>query len=362
MPALSSAFLVHAEDLSDFSKAVLQKMGVPLADAEVVSAALVDADLRGLGTHGAVRLILYSKLFQEGLVNPRPKIRLISESSSHVLIDNDYGLGFLGSVRAMDLCIRMAPKTGIAMAGVRNSSHFGAAGYYALMAAEQNLVGFAASNSYPVMAPPGTTTPVHGNNPFAFAFPAGKRFPILVDMATSVASQGKIKQYGNEGKTIPLGWAYNREGKPTEDPRAFFLLAPFGEGGYKGYGLALAMDVLAGVLTGSLFAQNFVSGPGSRGCGHFFLAFDPQRFMPLDEFRKRTGEMIEQMKMASHLDGDQGEIYHPGERGFLRKTKWIREGIPMLSSTLQQLDQLAEGMNLPRLKRDDRPADSDNKL
>ena len=353
-------FRVRAEDLNAFSCAVLERMGVSPGDAQEVAKALVDADLRGLSTHGAVRLTLYSKLFQEGLINPRPRIRLISESSSHVLLDNDYGLGFLGSVQAMNLCIPMAAKTGIAMAGVRNSSHFGAAGYYALMAAEQNLIGFAASNSYPVMAPPGTTTPVHGNNPFAFAFPAGKRFPILVDMATSVASQGKIKQYGNEGKTIPLGWAYDREGKPTADPRAFFLLAPFGEGGYKGYGLALAMDVLAGVLTGSFFAQNFVSGPGSRGCGHFFLAFDPQRFMPMDEFRKRTDEMIAQMKKASRRDGDQGEIYHPGERGFLRKNKWVQEGIPMLSSTLQQLDPLADGMNLPRLRRDDHPSGSDD--
>ena len=331
-------------------------MDVPPAEAEVVSAALVDADLRGLGTHGAVRLTLYSQLFRDGLVNPRPRIRLLSESSAHVLLDNDYGLGFLGGVKAMNLCVQMAAKTGVAMAGVRNSSHFGAAGYYALMAAERNLVGFAASNSYPVMAPPGANTPVHGNNPFAFAFPGGKRFPIVVDMATSVASQGKIKQYANEGKPIPLGWAYDREGRPTEDPRNFFLLAPFGEGGYKGYGLALAMDVLAGVLTGSFFAQGFVSGPGSRGCGHFFLAFDPQRFLPLDEYRQRTDEMIAQMKKASPGEGVQGEIHHPGERGFLRKNKWLREGIPMLSSTLQQLDRLAEEMNLPRVKRAVRPA------
>ena len=331
-------------------------MDVPPAEAEVVSAALVDADLRGLGTHGAVRLTLYSQLFRDGLVNPRPRVRLLSESSAHVLLDNDYGLGFLGGVKAMNLCVQMAAKTGVAMAGVRNSSHFGAAGYYALMAAERNLVGFAASNSYPVMAPPGANTPVHGNNPFAFAFPGGKRFPIVVDMATSVASQGKIKQYANEGKPIPLGWAYDREGKPTEDARNFFLLAPFGEGGYKGYGLALAMDVLAGVLTGSFFAQGFVSGPGSRGCGHFFLAFDPQRFLPLDEYRQRTDEMIAQMKKASPGEGAQGEIHHPGERGFLRKNKWLREGIPMLSSTLQQLDRLAEEMNLPRVKRAVRPA------
>ena len=348
---MGSVVRIRSEDLKDFCKAVLQKMDVPLPNAEVVSRALVDADLRGLGTHGAVRLALYAQLFREGLINPRPEIRVISESSSHILLDNDYGLGFLGSVQAMDLCMRIAQREGIAMAGVRNSSHFGAAGYYALMAAEQNLVGFATSNSYPVMAPPDSVTPTHGNNPFAFAFPGGGKFPIVIDMATSVVSQGKIKQYGSEGRPIPLGWAYDREGKPTQDPRALFLLAPFGEGGYKGYGLALTMDVLAGVLTGSFFARNFVSGPGSRGCGHFFLAFDPQRFMPLHEFRKRMDEMIGQMKGARSPKEDRGEIYHPGERGFLRKNKWIQEGIPMLSSAIQQLDQLADGMNLLRVRR-----------
>jgi LDH2 family malate/lactate/ureidoglycolate dehydrogenase len=357
---MGSISRVRSEELTDFSKAVLQKMGVPLPDAEVVATALVDADLRGLGTHGAVRLTLYAQLFREGLINPRPRIRVISESSAHFLLDNDYGMGFLGSVQAMDICIRMAGKEGIAMAGVRNSSHFGAAGYYALMAAGKNLVGFATSNSYPVMAPPGTITPTHGNNPFAFAFPAGGKFPIVVDMATSVVSQGKIKQHAAEGKPIPPGWAYDRDGKSTENPREFFLLAPFGEGGHKGYGLALTMDVLAGVLTGSFFARNFVSGPGSRGCGHFFLAFDPQRFMPLDEFRKGLEEMIGQMKGARPRSEDSGEIYYPGERGFLRKEKWIHEGIPMLPSTLRQLDQLADEMNLLRIGRTEDPSQLDD--
>jgi len=353
-------FRVRAEDLRAFSCAVLERMGVSPGDSRVVAKALADADLRGLATHGTVRLVLYVKLFQEGLVNPRPRIRVIRDSSAHILIDNDYGPGFLGSVKAMDLCTSMALKTGIAMAAVRNSSHFGAAGYYALMAAEQNLVGFAASNSYPVMAPPGTTTPIHGNNPFAFAFPAGGRFPIVVDMATSVVSQGRIKQFANEGKAIPLGWAYDREGRPTPDPKSFALLAPFGEEGYKGFGLAMAMDLLGGVITGSLFAANFVSGPGSRGCGHFFLVFDPQRFLDMGEYRRKIDEMIAQVKGARPREKEQGKIYHPGERGFLRKEKWDREGIPMLSSTLQQLDPLADGMDLPRLRRDDHPCGADD--
>ncbi len=337
-------------------------MDVPPADADVVAAALVDADLRGLGTHGAVRLILYSKLFQEGLINPRPRIQVIAESSSHILIDNDYGMGFLGSVKAMNLCIGMAEKAGIAMAGVRNSSHFGAAGYYALMAAEQNLVGFASSNAYPVMAPPGRSAPAVGNNPFAFAFPGGKKFPIVVDMATSVVSQGKIRQYASEGKPIPPGWACDREGKPTTDPRVFALLTPLGEGGYKGFGLALAMDVLGGILTGSLSGRNFVSGPGSRGCGHFFLAFDPARFIQLDTYGEKIEAMIAEIKKADSSDRNEEKIWLPGERGFRRKKKWSKEGIPLIPSTLQQLDLLADGLKLPRLKRTDSPISADDRL
>ncbi len=237
------------------------------------------------------------------------------------------------------------------MAGVCNSSHFGAAGYYARMAAEQDLIGFATSNSYPVMAPPGSITRTHGNNPFAFAMPSGERPPIVLDMATSVVSQGRIKKYGEERRRIPLGWANDREGKPTDDPEAVFLMLPLGEGGYKGYGLAVVMDALAGVLTGSLFARNFISGPGSRGCGHFFIALDPKLFLPLEDFKKSMDEMIGQIKDAKLPEGSTEPIYFPGERGFARKEKRLKEGIPLLASTVKLLDRLSDDLGVSRLKR-----------
>ncbi len=209
---MTSVYLVRTADLREYSTAVLQDMDIPPVDAEVISRALLDAELHGLDTHGTVRLPQYVTLIKQGSINPRPEIKVVKESANHALVDNGYGLGFLGSVKAMNLCIAKAKRGGIAMAGVCNSSHFGAAGYYARMAAEQDLVGFAASNSYPVMAPPGSITRTHGNNPFAFAIPAGERPPIVLDMATSVVSQGRIKKYVEERRRIPLGWANDREG------------------------------------------------------------------------------------------------------------------------------------------------------
>lgn len=348
---MTSVELVRAEDLREYSAAVLQAVSVPLGNAEVISRALLDAELHGLDTHGAVRLPQYVTLINQGSINPRPEIKVVNESSNHALVDNGYGLGFLGSVKAINLCIAKAKRVGIAMAGVCNSSHFGAAGYYARMAAEQDLIGFAASNSYPVMAPPGSITQTHGNNPFAFAMPSGERPPIVLDMATSVVSQGKIKKYVEEGCRIPLGWASDREGNPTDDPGAVFFMLPLGEGGYKGYGLAVVMDALAGVLTGSLFARKFTSGPGSRGCGHFFMALDPALFLPLDDFKKRMDEMLGQIKDAKVPLGSTEPIYYPGERSFARKEKRLKEGIPLLGSTLKVLDRLSDDLGLSRLKR-----------
>ena len=348
---MTSVGLVRAEDLREYSAAVLQAVSVPLDNAEVISRALLDAELHGLDTHGAVRLPQYVTLINQGSINPRPEIKVVNESASHALVDNGYGLGFLGGVKAINLCITKAKRVGIAVAGVCHSSHFGAAGYYARMAAEQDLIGFAASNSYPVMAPPGSITRTHGNNPFAFAMPSGERPPIVLDMATSVVSQGKIKKYVEEGRRIPLGWGNDREGNPTDDPEALFLMLPLGEGGYKGYGLAVVMDALAGVLTGSLFARKFTSGPGSRGCGHFFMALDPALFLPLEDFKKRMDEMIGQIKDAKVPPGSKEPIYYPGERRFASKEKRLKEGIPLLGSTLKVLDRLSDDLGVSRLKR-----------
>lgn len=348
---MEKRIIVQVSELEKFCQQILVQLGLSAEDAQTVTVALLDAELRGLDTHGVIRLVQYANLIKKKIVNPRPQIKVINESSGHILLDADFGLGFLGGVKAMTACINKAKIKGLAVAGVRNSSHFGAAGYYARLAAEKDLIGMATSNSYPVMAPPGFVTRTHGNNPAAWAFPAGKNPPLVLDMATSVVSQGKMKKFAYAGQKIPLTWAFDQNGQPTDDPVSFFLLAPIGEGGYKGYGMAMVLDALAGVLTGSCFARQFTSGPGSRGCGHFFMTIDPQIFMPLKDFKKRMDEMISQVKEAQPMKDNQAPPYIPGERGAKIFKKNLAEGICLSPATLSALQDLGRELNMPFFNR-----------
>jgi LDH2 family malate/lactate/ureidoglycolate dehydrogenase len=346
---MSNETRIRVEDLKEFCLAILVKLGIPAADAQIVTEALLDAELRGIDTHGLIRLNQYANLIRQKLINPCPQIKVIRESPGHILLDADYGMGFLGGFKAMQACINKAKKNGLAVAGVRRSSHFGAAGYYARLAAAENLIGMAASNCYPVMAPPGFITRTHGNNPLAWAIPTGENPPLVFDMATSVVSQGKMKKYADAGQKIPLGWAFDEHGQPIDDPASFFLLAPLGEGGYKGYGLAMVLDALAGVLTGSYFAREFTSGPGSRGCGHFFMAIDPQLFMPLDTFKKRMDAMIAQVKKAEPAPGRPKVAYIPGERGAEKMRQSITAGVVLAPTTMKLLHNLGKELGVPSL-------------
>ncbi len=334
------------EELKKFCLAILDKLGIPTADGQIIATALLDAEMRGIDTHGLIRLPQYANLIKQKLINPQPQIKVISESPVHILLDADFGLGFLGGVKAMRTCITKAQNRGVAIAGVCNSSHFGAAGFYARLAAEENLIGMAASNCYPVMAPPGFITRTHGNNPLAWAIPAGEYPPLVFDMATSIVSQGKLQKYAQAGEKIPPGWAYDQHGQPIEDPASFFLLAPLGEGGYKGYGLAMVLDALAGVLTGAYFAREFTSGPGSRGCGHFFMAIDPQLFLPLDLFKRRMDEMIAQVKKAQPLLDGSKVPYLPGERGMERMRQSLDEGVIISVTTVKILNNLSKELGV----------------
>lgn len=346
---MSNEKKIRVADLKKFCLAILTKLGIPRADAQIITGALLDAELRGIDTHGLIRLNQYANLIRQKLINTRPQIKVISESPVHILLDADYGLGFVGGFKAMQACLRKAKKIGLAVAGVCRSAHFGAAGYYARLAAEENLIGMAISNCYPVMAPPGFVTRTHGNNPLAWAIPAGENPPLVFDMATSVVSQGKMKKYADAGKKIPLGWAFDEHGRPVDDPASFFLLAPVGENGQKGYGLAMVLDALAGVLTGSYFGREFTSGPGSRGCGHFFMAIDPQLFMPLEIFKKRMDEMIAQVKKAEPVPGGQGIPYIPGERGAEKMRHGLIEGIILAPNTAKILHNLSKELGVPFL-------------
>lgn len=338
--------LVGAEALRAFTAQVFERLGVPPGDAALVAELLVDADLRGVDTHGVMRLPAYVRAVKEGVYNPRPNIQVVKESAIHALFDGDGGLGYLVGTVAMRWCIQRAQEQGFAMAGVRNSTHFGAAAHYAMMAARQDLIGFASTNAPPTMAPPGSYRVTHGNNPIAYAIPAGEEPMLVLDMANSVRAMGQVTNYRREGWTLPSGWALDKDGDPTQDPNVVASLLPLGENGYKGYGLTLVVDVLAGVLTGASFARRFVPGRPAAGVGHLFMAIDPTIFLPLDEFKRRVDETLREAKAAPRRPGVE-RIYVAGELEFETKERRLREGIPLPPELRRQLEALGQEMDVP---------------
>ncbi|MFQ5880351.1 MAG: Ldh family oxidoreductase [Dehalococcoidia bacterium] len=329
--------IVRAEALRRFTAQVFEGLGLPAQDAELVAEMLVDADLRGVDTHGVMRIPAYVRALKESVYNPRPNIQLVKESAIHALFDGDAGMGYVVGAAAMRWCIDHAREQGFAMAGVRNSTHFGAAAHYSMMAARQDLIGFACTSAPPTIAPPGSYRSTHGNNPISYAIPASQEPMLVLDMATSVRAMGRVANYRREGWPLPPGWALDKEGNPTQDADTVASLVALGEGGYKGYGLTLVMDILAGVLTGASFGGRFVAGRPAADVGHFFMA--------LDEFKQRVDETLREAKTAPRKPGVQ-RLYVAGEPEFENKERRLREGIPLPPVLHRQLEALGQEMGV----------------
>jgi LDH2 family malate/lactate/ureidoglycolate dehydrogenase len=231
------------------------------------------------------------------------------------------------------------------MAGVRHSRHNGAAAAYAMMAASQDLIGFASTGVIPLMAPPGGLLPTHGNNPLCFAMPSGSEPMFVHDMATSEKAWGNVLNYRREGKRMPLGWALDGEGNPTEDPDAAASLVAIGDRGIKGFGLAVALDILCGVMTGANFARRFDPDRLDEDVGHFFFAMDPGLFMPIEEFKERIDETLREIRNAPRRAGVE-RIYISGEIEALARARALREGISLPPVLVQQLRELGDQLGV----------------
>src|SRR5450756_2716469 len=230
--------VVLADPLREYATQVFMKYGMPRDEAAIVADHLVEADLRGVYSHGVLRIEPYTARLKAGAMNPRPKITILRETPGTALVDGDDGSGQVVGVRAMEIAIRKAKEVGVGYVGVRHSNHFGTCAYYAQMAVAHDMIGFAATpGGTNIMAPWGGITPLLGNNPFGVAIPAGKEFPVVLDMAQSVVARGKIAHAVKTGSPIPPTWALNRHGEPTTDAKEGYagLVQPVG--GYKGYGM-----------------------------------------------------------------------------------------------------------------------------
>jgi LDH2 family malate/lactate/ureidoglycolate dehydrogenase len=279
----------------------------------------------------------------------RPNIRIVSESVSTALIDGDCGMGMVIGHRAMELAIAKAKQSGIGMVGVRNSRHYGMSAYYAMQALPHDMIGIAMTNASRQVVPTFGREARFGTNPMCFAVPADKELPFVLDMATTTAAAGKLELAARMEKAIPLGWALNENAQATDDPRVAQKarrLLPLGgsrdSGSHKGYGLAIVVEILCGVLTGTLTALNADQDPR----GHFFGAIRIDAFRPVAEFKQDMDRLIQELKSTPPIAG-QDRVYVAGEIEFETAEERTERGIPLLPSVLKGLREVGEQLGVP---------------
>ncbi len=352
---------VPAAGLREIAAGLLMEYDVPLDHAKIVSDVLVTADLRGVESHGVGRLFpYYISRLRQGYMNPRPSLQVSSSFGPIFRMDADNGLGHVACHRAMEKCLDLAGEHGIGLGGIKNSNHFGIAGYYSMMALRKGMIGICMSNTQPLVMPTYSKKRLLGTNPFSIAVPAGKSQPFVLDMATSVVPIGKIEVYRRKGLGIPPEWGADSLGRPTADPAEVFeggglfpLGGPAETAGYKGYGLSAAIDILSGVLTGSSFLAGVLNArirPEPCGVGHFVAALKVEAFMELAEFGERMDEFIEELKTAPLADGCD-KIYLAGEKEFAQWEINLRDGVPLHQEIWEELSSncLKHNINLPEI-------------
>ncbi|MHB1161899.1 MAG: Ldh family oxidoreductase [Chloroflexota bacterium] len=337
-----------AEALATFAAAVLEGAGVPRGNAEIVVDAMVAANLRGVDTHGITRLPIFVERLRSGLVDGNSAGTVVSEGDSSAVYDGQNGLGPVVSTRAMELAIRKA-EHGVGFVAVRNSNFYGTAAYYAMMALPRDMIGVSMTNCPPIMAAWGSRRGFLGTNPLAIAAPAGEERPFVLDMATSVIAKGAIHLAAKRGESIPLSWALDKEGEPTTDPKAAIEGVVLPLGGHKGFGLAMAIDILSGILSGGLFgphiAELYNNPTTPQGVGHFFGAIRIDRFRPVAEFKADMDAMIREVK-AQPLAKGVSKIMVAGEREHDTERERRKLGIPLSDTVVRELIAVGAGVGV----------------
>jgi LDH2 family malate/lactate/ureidoglycolate dehydrogenase len=340
--------VVEAAALRRFCEEAFERAGVPADDAATVADTLVEADLRGVHSHGVWWMTTYTRRLRQGGLNPRPAVRALRETPCLAVLDADRAMGQVAGVRGMKLATEKAGTAGVGVVTVRNSNHLGAAAYYALLAARKNQIGFAVSDAEPVMAPWGGAKAVIGNNPMAYAIPVDGEFSIVLDMAQSVVAWGKIFLAAQRGEKIPVTWALNAEGAPTDDPHEAMVGLLLPVGGYKGYGLALVMEILGSVLAGATFGSDMAPmshDAAPQDVGHFFMALDINQFLPLEIFRERIGRLVKEHRGVPRRTGIE-RIYLPGEIEHELRARRLSDGIPLEPYIIKALIALGEELDV----------------
>ena len=361
-----SSFIFQENKLRAFTESVFHAMGCSDEHAVLATDVLITSDLRGIDSHGVARLSGYIRLWKKQRINPNPNIRIVHETASTATVDGDGGLGLIVAPFAMKLAMEKAEKYGSGWVSVKNSNHFGIAGYHAMQALSKNMIGIAMTNASPLVAPTFTTERLLGTNPMCYAFPAGKYPPVVVDMATATAANGKLEIAQREGKQIPEGWVQTSTGSATSDAHALKTggsLLPLGSdrdhGSHKGFGLSATVDILTSILSGAnygpwvppfvAFLDPLPDLPG-EGIGHFHGAMRIDGFRPAADFKLHMDRWIERFKSAVPIDPDQPVVI-PGEPEAEAEAIRRIEGIPLSEPIVKDLEALAELLGIEKLQK-----------
>jgi LDH2 family malate/lactate/ureidoglycolate dehydrogenase len=352
------------EQLRTFTEAVFLKMGCPVDDAILAADVLLKSDLRGIDSHGVARLSGYIRLWEKERINATPNIRIVHETPTTATVDGDAGLGLVVAPFAMKIAIEKARIYGSGWVAVKNSNHFGIAGYHSLLAVEQDMIGVSMTNASPLVAPTYANERLLGTNPMCYGFPAGKYPPVIVDMATAAAANGKLEIAQRAGLPIPEGWAQDKSGNSTTDPnelKAGGSLLPLGSdkdhGSHKGYGLSATVDILSAVLSGANYGPwvpPFVaflepsSNPVGEGIGHFLGAMRVDGFRPVQEFKDHLDNWIARFKRATTIDPDK-KVIIPGEPEYAFEIERKKNGIPLIDAVVNDLNELAAKLGVAGL-------------
>ncbi|MBM3706884.1 MAG: Ldh family oxidoreductase [Actinobacteria bacterium] len=348
----------NKSDLFSYAVRYMEKLGIPENDAKIVADVLIEADLRGVDSHGLIRIYSYYGLrLEKKYMNPFTRYKILKETDTTVLYDGGNGPGQVVSYDAMTRCIEKAKKSNLAIAVVNNSNHYGIAAYYSMMALKHDMIGISLTNSQPLAAPTYGRTAVIGTNPISIAAPSYNEYPFVLDMATSVVPIGRIKVYEEKGEKIPLGWGIDDSGNVTDDPKKVQsggpgALMPLGGidimRGYKGYGLAIMVEILCAALSGASHLTNvgFPHEPKVSDVSHFFMAINIEAFRPAVDFKKQMDDMIKLLKNSPKAAGH-NRIFVAGEKEFEIAKYNEKNGIPILKNVAEELKKNGERIGVP---------------
>jgi LDH2 family malate/lactate/ureidoglycolate dehydrogenase len=343
--------VVQEAALVAFCAKVLAKLGVPADEAQIISKNLVEADLRGVDSHGVVRFPIYVSRLSDGGNNPRPEIKTVRETATTAVIDGDNGMGQIVGIRAMELAIRKARQGDCAFVAVRNSNHYGACAAFVEMAAKHDMIGFTfTAGAVNHMTPWGGAEAVLGNNPFAVGFPTDREFPIVLDMACSVAARGKIIVAAKDQTPIPVDWSTDGQGAPTTDPvealKGFML--PIA--GPKGYALTMTVGLLGSMLSGAAFGRDvthmYEETDKAQNVGHLFGVLPISAFDEIEAYKARIGKAIDDMKGVAKAPSVK-EVFVPGEREYYTLLDKRQNGIRLSRSIAAELQEIGGKFDTP---------------